>query len=254
MNYILHLHAGLTPVLLFLYLFLALVLGMAKAGLSGFGLIVIPSMALIFGARSSTGILLPLLLTGDIMAVIYYHRNAVWKYILMALPWIVIGITTALITGTRINEHQFKIILSSVVGAMIFLTLVNDLRKKKNDRIPDNHMFSAFMGCTGGFATMIGNSGGPVFSLYFLSLKLLKNEFIGTGAWLYLIMNTGKLPLHIFIWKTITFNTFILNLIAVPFVITGIFIGVWAVKLFPEKLYRYFIIVATLATAVLLFI
>jgi len=253
-NQILALNQGLTPTLLILYLFLALVMGMAKAGLSGFGLAVIPAMALIFGARESTGVLLPILLTGDIMAVAYYHRNAVWRHILRALPWIILGITVALITGQYVNASQFKVILSSVIGIMLFLMVLNDVRKKKNDRIPDNHVFSAIMGSSGGFATMIGNMGGPVFTLYFLSLKLSKNEFIGTGAWLYFIMNTGKLPLHIFIWKTITLQTLMLNLIAVPFVAAGIFIGIWAVKLFPEKLYRYFIIVATLATSVLLFI
>jgi uncharacterized membrane protein YfcA len=251
---ILTLNEGLTPALLIIYLLLAVVVGMTKAGLSGLGLAVIPAMALIFGARESTGILLPMLLAGDIMAVIYYHRNAVWKHIIRIIPWVIIGITAALITGNYINENQFRTILMSVVGIMLVLMVVNDLRKKKNDRIPDSHIFSAFMGSAGGFATMIGNSAGPVFSLYFLSLRLNKNEFIGTGAWLYLLMNAGKMPLHIMVWKTISVNTLLLNLVSVPFIVIGMFVGIWAVKLFPEVVYRYFIIIATLATSIFLFI
>lgn len=254
MNPILSLNHNLTPAILLIYLLLAVVVGMTKAGLSGLGLAVIPAMALIFGARESTGILLPMLLTGDIMAVIYYHRSAVWKHIVRIIPWVITGITAALITGNNINSSQFRTVLMSVVGIMLVLMVVNDLRKKKDDKIPESHLFSALMGGAGGFATMIGNSAGPVFSLYFLSLKLNKNEFIGTGAWLYLLMNAGKLPLHILVWKTISINTILLNLLSVPFIVIGIFVGIWAVKLFPEVIYRYFVIIATLATSIFLFI
>ena len=110
------------------------------------------------------------------------------------------------------------------------------------------------MGFSGGFATMIGNSAGPVFNLYFLSMKLPKKEFIGTSAWLYLIMNVGKLPLQALVWKNITVSSLILDLIAIPVIALGIFIGIRIVKIFPEKAYRYFVIITTLGSSVLLFL
>ncbi len=60
---------------------------------------------------------------------------------------------------------------------------------------------------------MIGNSAGPVFTLYFLAMRLPKKEFIGTGAWLYLIINTSKLPLQAVVWKNITWNFLMLDLL-----------------------------------------
>jgi uncharacterized protein len=248
------LNPHLNPVYLLLFLILAMVLGMAKAGLSGLGLAVVPVMALIFGAKESTGVILPMLITADIMAVIYYHQNAVWKHILKILPWIAIGIVIALITGNLINDIQFRMVMISVVWIMLMLMIVNDLKKKKETKIPENHIFGSFMGLTGGFATMIGNSAGPVFTLYFLSMKLQKKEFIGTGAWLYLIMNTGKFPLQAIVWKNITANSLLLDLISVPFIASGIFMGIGIVKLFPEKIYRYFVIITTLGSSVLLFL
>jgi uncharacterized protein len=101
---------------------------------------------------------------------------------------------------------------------------------------------------------MIGNSAGPVFTLYFLAMRLPKKEFIGTGAWLYLIINTSKLPLQAVVWKNITWNFLILDLISVPFIALGILIGIRIVKLFPEKVYRYFVIGTTLVTSVLMFL
>jgi uncharacterized membrane protein YfcA len=246
------LHPALTPGFFALFLFLAILLGMAKAGLSGFGLAVVPVMALIFGAKESTGVILPMLISADIMAVIYYRQHAVWKYIIRILPWVTAGIIIALFIGNLINNNQFRIVMLSVVWIMLILMVVNDIWKKESDEIPHNMIFGSLMGLAGGFATMIGNAAGPVFTLYFLSMRLTKNEFIGTGAWLYLIMNTGKLPLQIIVWKNITLTSLIPGLISIPFIALGIFLGIRIVKLFSEKVYRYFVIITTIAASLLL--
>jgi uncharacterized protein len=253
-SYILSLHPNLTPGYLLLFLILAMVSGMAKAGLSGFGLAVVPVMALIFGAKESTGVILPMLITADIMAVIYYRRNAVWKHIIRVLPWVAAGIIIALIIGKLINNNQFRVVLITVVWIMLILMLMNDLRKNKSIDIPENKFFGSFIGVTGGFSTMIGNAAGPVFTLYFLAMRLPKKEFIGTSAWLYLIMNTGKLPLQVLVWKNISLNSLMLDVIAIPVIALGIFLGIYIVKLLPENVYRYFVIITTLVSSILLFL
>lgn len=247
-------HPSLTPGYLLLFLVVALMIGMAKAGLSGLGLAIIPLMALIFGAKSSTGVILPMLIAADIMAVLYYRRHAVWKHIIIILPWVAAGIFIALMIGKFINDNQFRILMLSVVWIMLILMVLNDLRKKNEDHVPHNMFFGAIMGLTGGFATMIGNSAGPVFTLYFLAMRLPKKEFIGTSAWLYLIMNTGKLPLQALVWKNITMTSLIPGLISIPVIALGIFIGIHIVKLFSDRFYRYFVILTTIVSSVLLFL
>ena len=54
----------------------AMVIGMSKAGITGLTLMFIPLMALSFGGKASTGILLPMLCVGDLFAVAWYRRNA----------------------------------------------------------------------------------------------------------------------------------------------------------------------------------
>jgi uncharacterized membrane protein YfcA len=227
---------------------------MAKAGLGGLGLAVVPVMALIFGAKESTGVILPMLIAADIMAVLYYRKSAEWKYILKILPWVAAGIVGGMFVGNHVNSTQFRFVMVSVVWSMLILMVVNDLRKKDAFELHESIFFTSFIGIAGGFATMIGNSAGPVFTLYFLSAKLSKNEFIGTSAWLYFIMNTGKLPLQAFVWKNITSGSLLLGLVSLPFIAAGIYLGIYIVKLFPEKVYRYFVIVTTLVTSVLLFL
>jgi len=253
-SYLLTLFPGLTPVNTLLFIAAALLIGMSKAGLSGFGLAMVPLMALIFGAKPSTGVILPMLIAADIMAVIYYHRSAVWKYIIRILPWAAAGVIIALITGKMVNNNQFRVVMMTVVWIMLILMILNDIRSKKGSEIPESPLVASLLGLAGGFATMIGNSAGPVFTLYFLAMRLPKKEFIGTGAWLYLIINTSKLPLQAMVWKNISWNYLMLDLISVPFIALGILIGIHVVKLFPEKIYRYFVIGTTLVTSVLLFI
>jgi hypothetical protein len=251
-SFLLSIHPALTPGFLILFLLLALLLGMAKAGLSGFGLVVVPVMALIFGARESTGVILPMLIAADIMAVVYYRQHAVWKHIVRILPWAAAGIVAALITGNLIDNNQFRIVMLSVVWIMLILLVVTDILKKESSRVPHNRYFSSFMGFSGGFATMIGNAAGPVFTLYFLAMRLTKKEFIGTGAWLYFIMNTGKLPLQVVVWKNITLTSLIPGLISIPFIALGIFLGIHIVNLFSEKVYRYFVIITTIGSSLFL--
>jgi len=251
---LLSIHPDLTPGFLILFLLVAMLLGMAKAGLSGLGLAIIPIMALIFGAKESTGVILPMLIAADIMAVTYWHRHAVWKHIVKILPWVAAGIGIALFVGNSINDNQFRIVMLSVVWIMLILMVVNDLWKKESEVIPHNMIFGSGMGLAGGFATMIGNSAGPVFTLYFLAMRLPKKEFIGTSAWLYLIMNTGKLPLQALVWKNISLVSLIPGLISIPFIALGIFLGIKIVNLFSESVYRYFVIITTLISSVLLFL
>ena len=245
----------LTPAFILLFFTGALLIGMSKAGLSGLGVAFVPLLALVFGAKESTGVVLPMLVAADIMAVSYYHRHAVWKHILRVLPWAAAGIIVALIIGNLINNNQFRVILISIVWIMLLLTLINDtIVKKKEDKIPENHLFASVMGFVGGFATMIGNSAGPVFTMYFLAMRLPKKEYVGTNAWLFLLLNAGKMPLQILVWKNITLPSLATSLISVPVIALGIYVGIKIVNLLPEKVYRYFIIIATLLTTVLLFL
>jgi hypothetical protein len=253
-SFLVSIHPSLTPLLFLLFLLSALIIGMAKAGLSGLGLAMVPLMAMIFGAKESTGVILPMLIAADIMAVIYYKQHAVWKHIIRVIPWAAAGIIIALIVGNMINNNQFRILLLTIVWIMLILMLVNDFRKNKGEEIPENHLFASAMGTVGGFSTMIGNAAGPVFTLYFLAMKLPKKEFIGTSAWLFFLINSGKLPLQAFVWKNITVKTLTAGAVSFPVIALGIYLGIHIVKLLPEKVYRAFVIITTLLTSLLLFI
>lgn len=229
-----------------------LLIGMSKTGISGVGLMVVPLLANAFGGRPSVGLLLPILILADIFAVSWYNRHAQWKHILRLLPWAFVGIITATIVGKNISDQTFNKLLAILVLGGVAVLVWRDLRSDKL-KIPQSRWFAGVMGLLGGFSTMIGNAAGPVMALYLLSMRLPKNIYIGTGAWFFFIVNLSKVPLHVWSWKTITVNSFLLDLLMIPAIAAGAFLGIWLVRLLPEKFYRILVIVTTLLSALLLF-
>jgi uncharacterized membrane protein YfcA len=236
-----------------LFAFCGMFVGMSKVGVPGVSMLVVPTLAMIFGGKASTGVLLPMLMMADIFGVSYYHRHAEWKYLWKLLPWAFIGVGIALWVGEVVSDFWFKNIIAILVFLCIGLMLWKD-RKKGTNLFPNTWWFAALMGVLGGFATMIGNVAGPIFAIYLLAMHLPKNSFIGTGAWFFLIINFAKFPLHLFIWKTITWNTLTFDLLMLPAIALGAFAGIVLVKRISDGLYRTAVIVVTALSAFLLLI
>lgn len=236
-----------------LLFFCAMLIGMSKVGIPGVSLFVVPVLAIIFGGKASTGILLPILMMADLFGVGYYHRHAHWNYLWKLLPWAFAGVGIALWVGEVVNDEWFKNLIAIMVFISIGLMLWRD-RKSGRKFFPDTWWFAAAMGVLGGFATMIGNVAGPIFAIYLLAMHLPKNNFIGTGAWFFLIVNAFKFPLHIFVWETVNWQVLKLDLILFPGIAAGAFMGFWLVKKIPEKAYRSFVIIITALSAFLLLI
>ena len=209
-------------------------------------------MANAFGGRPSVGLLLPLLIFADVFAVSWYNRHADWKHVARLIPWAFGGIVAATLVGRSISDTTFNRLLAVIVLLGIGVLLWGDLRKNKM-AVPQSRWFASSLGLLGGFATMIGNAAGPVMSLYLLSMRLPKNIFIGTGAWFFFIVNLSKVPLHIWSWRTITWPSFKLDLLMIPAIAAGAFLGIWLVRLLPERVFRIIVIATTLLSALFLF-
>jgi hypothetical protein len=228
-----------------------ILIGATKTGLSGAAFIVVPIMAMIFGGKPSTGLLLPMLIMGDIFGVSYYNRHANWKYVLKPIPWALAGVVIGVLVGNRVSGDIFNTLIAVTIIIGVILMVWQDQRKNQIT-VPDYWWFSAIIGMIGGFSTMIGNSAGPIMSIYLLTMYLPKNMFIGTKAWFFMIINVAKVPFHVFSWNTINMRTFAFDLSVLPAIVLGAFIGVRVVKLIPEKGYRILVIVTTVVACVIM--
>ena len=202
----------------------AFIIGLSKAGIKGIDMMNVTIMALVFGSKASTGIVLPLLCAADILAVIYYHRHAQWDHFWKLMPWMMAGILIGVFVGKELDESVFKafmaVIILLTVGVILFLEF------SKRVSVPQNRSFAALMGSVSGFATMIGNLAGSISNIYFLAMRLPKNDFIGTAAWVFLVINFFKLPFQVIFWKNITPATLWTDLLLVPALLLGFFLGI----------------------------
>ncbi len=230
-----------------------MVIGMSKAGLTGLTLMFIPLMAISFGGRASTGLLLPMLVVGDIFAVAWYRRHAEWKYLLKILPSAVVGLGVGVAVGGRLSDDGFRYLLGGIILALLALMVWQDVRKKE-PQYPQALWFAIVAGLAAGFTTMIGNAAGAITSIYLLAMRLPKNSFIGTVAWFFLIINLLKVPLQIFFWKNISAETLTFNVLMIPAIAAGAAIGILAAGEIPEKAYRVFVMVMTGVAGLLLFV
>lgn len=225
----------------------ALLVGLGKSGMYGTGMIAVPLAAEAFGGKMSTGLLLPILALADLFAVLFYNRHASWKYIWALLPTTALG----LLLGTWIGDEISDLLFKQMIGAMVLLSLVFMIwQERRSSALESNPWIAGFFGSLGGFSSMVGNAAGPVMGTYLLAMRLPKDNYIGTSAWFFLILNWVKLPLHIWSWKTITGDTLLLDICVIPLIMLGIAIGFRIIKFIPDKKYRYLVIAMTFISAI----
>lgn len=229
----------------------AFIIGLSKAGLKGIDLMNVTIMAIVFGGKASTGVVLPLLCAADVMAVIYYHRHAEWPQFWKLIPWMIIGILIGVYIGKDLDEIIFRRIMAALIILTVVAMIVLEFRK--NARIPDNRLFASMLGTVSGFATMLGNLAGAFSNIYFLAMRMAKNSFIGTAAWVFLVINFFKLPFQVIYWRNITFSTLKTDLVLLPALVVGFWAGITIVAKIKDNSYRKIVIILTLIGAVFIF-
>ena len=108
---------------------MAVFVGMSKTGVQGLTILTIPLLAMTFGAKPSTGLMLPILCFADIIGVSYYRRQAEWRYILRLLPMAVAGFFLAgAFLGIRLvkylPERGFRIFTTIVTIVSVLVMLL----------------------------------------------------------------------------------------------------------------------------------
>ncbi|MDR2471199.1 MAG: sulfite exporter TauE/SafE family protein [Treponema sp.] len=234
-------------------IFSGICIGLSKTGLNGVTTVMVPILALIFGAKESTGVVLPMLCFADILAVAYYRRHAEWKYIIRLLPWALAGFGLALLVDRLIPPRGFKFLIGICIFTGLLVMFWND-RKGREAAIPSSWWFAAVFGVMGGFSTMIGNAAGPIMSVFLLSVRLPKASFVGTAAWFFMIVNYLKLPLQYFVWHNISPQSLLFNVTMIPVILVGAALGIFLVKKVSERVYRVLVYVMTIISTLLLFL
>ncbi len=219
----------------------AFLIGISKTGVPGSGILVVALFASLFPARLSTGIVLPLLIVGDFLAVGMYRRKANWPHLFRLFPAAAVGVVLGYLTLDHLNSRQVE---WTIGGLLLALIALHFIRQRFPEWVPHAAGAAFFTGIFAGFSTMVANAAGPIMILYFLEMKFKKEEFLGTSAWYFLILNLFKVPFGIDL-GIITPDSFHLNLCLAPAVIIGGLLGGWIAKKLSQKLFEIIALVFT---------
>ena len=229
----------------------AFLLGLGKAGIKGIAVFIVVLFVYAFGARASTGILLPLLLVGDVFAVLYYRQYTHWPQVFRMLPWMAIGVLLATYGATFLDETMFTFLMAGLI--LLATTLMGYWEFRPLKKVPTHWGFAGFLGILAGFTTMIGNLAGAVVNIYFLALRFPKNAFIGTTAFIFFFINLFKIPFHVWVWETIQWESLTVSLIFIPVELLGLYFGLRWVQLMGDSNYRKLILTLTAIGTIALF-
>ena len=236
-----------------------LLVGISKTGVPGLGILVVSLLAAVFGGRPSVGIMLPMLIFGDCFAVAWYRRHAQWDKLIGLLPWVVfgmgIGATALWLTG---KSSSSKDILGVIIGVLVLTMLaLYLLQNQLGERLTPKSKFGvASTGTFAGFATTVSNAAGPIMSIYMAAQKMSKEQFMGTIAWYFFIINMSKVPVYFALSAInpakplITLQSLLFVLEISPAILVGVFIGKWMLPRISQKAFDSIVVVLAAAGAI----
>ena len=225
-----------------------LLAGFSKTAIGNVMLLGVAAMAWLLPARDSTGVLLLMLLVGDVIAITIYRKDVDWRLLARMIVPVLAGIAVGGLFLGRVDNQ----ILERTIGAILLVLLGVGFLMNRRAKSVDLHgglLPLAGYGALAGFTTMVANAGGPAMSLYLLAAKFDKWRFLGTSAWFFFTVNVIKVPVSLGL-GIIRPETALLSLALAPSVVVGAVIGRVVIKridqVWFERLVTIFVAVAAL--------
>lgn len=230
----------------------AALVGLSKTGIAGLGILVVSVFALLIpSTKQSSGIVLPLLILGDLVAVLAYRRHTQWSHLWRLFPWTALGVLVGYFAMGRINDHQARVLIGLIVCAMVALHLWRRWRTARGADAGDEHGigFAITVGVLAGFTTLVANAAGPLMAIYLLAMRLPKMEYVGTGAVFFMLLNWFKVPFMVDL-GLITVDSLKFNAILAPAVLVGAWFGKWLLPRIDQKLFEFLALLLSAAAGV----
>lgn len=213
----------------------ALIVGVSKAGIAGLGMLSVLIFTRLLPAKQATGVVLPLLCFGDIMATAAYRQHANWSHIRRLFPWTAAGVFVGYFALGRVDDRQAQLMIGAIVLGLVVMQAIR--RRISGHEAGHGAWFAPTIGVVAGFTTLVANAAGPLMAVYFLAMRLPKMDFVGTGAVFFLLLNFFKVPFMVHL-GLINSESFSLNLWLAPVVVVGALIGRKVVQRIEQRLFE----------------
>jgi hypothetical protein len=241
----------------------AFIAGVSKSGIAGLGILCVAIFTSVLPAKQATGLVLPLLIFGDIFAVATYRRHTVWRHLWRLFPWTALGVLFGSLALGQLNDTAMRRLIGGIIVSMFVLHVWRKrfrMESRPRAEAPAGAppavaseewassappWFAVVVGVLAGFTTQVANAAGPIMILYLLAMRLPKMEFLGTGAVFYLCLNLFKVPFMAALGM-ITPASILANLQLAPAVMAGALAGRWLVDRINQQWFELIALALTL--------
>jgi uncharacterized protein len=218
----------------------ALMVGISKAGITGLSILSVALFMHVFpSSKQASGLVLPLLIFGDFVAVLSYRSHTQWRYLWKLMPWTAAGVVLGYFALGHISDKTTRIMIGVIIVSLCvlgywrrYLTLPT-----RESEAPKHWFLAAAIGIVAGFITLVANAAGPLMAIYLVAMRLPKMQFVGTAAVFFMVLNLFKVPFMVDL-GLITAQSFKFNLMLAPAVLLGAFAGRWLLIRINQQLFE----------------
>lgn len=219
---------------------------MSKSGFGGLSVAGILLMATVVPVRESTGVILPMLIAADVLAIAAFRRFTVWSHLVGIMPPALAGIVAGWLLMPAIPDAVFAPAIGWLITGLLVVMVVQKISPVLG-RFAASHPAVAWpLGFTTGVSTMLANAGGAVMTVYLLACRLPKLEFVGTAAWFFFVVNVIKIPFSASL-GLITGQTLLFNLVLLPAIGAGFLFGRLVLSKINQQVFEWTLIALSLA-------
>jgi uncharacterized membrane protein YfcA len=234
----------------------ALMVGIAKAGITGLSILSIALFNHVFpSSKQTTGLVLPLLIFGDFVAVLSYRAHTQWRFLWKLLPWTAAGVVLGYVALGHISDKTARIMIGVIIVSLCVLGFWRRyMRVQSQETATAWHWaLAAGLGVLAGFITLVANAAGPLMAIYLVAMRLPKMQFVGTAAVFFMVLNLFKVPFMVAL-GLITVQSFKFNLLLAPAVLLGAFAGRWLLMRINQQLFENLVLALSAIAGVLLIV
>ncbi|MGO4914075.1 sulfite exporter TauE/SafE family protein [Pseudogemmobacter sp. W21_MBD1_M6] len=211
--------------------------GISKGGFgSGAAFAATPFLALILTPGQAVGLMLPLLMLMDVTALRPYWKKWDWtsarNLMIGSVPGVALG---AALYGIA-NPDVFKLMIGALAVGFVAFQIGRKRGWIRPARQPMGRAAGMLAGMAAGFTSFISHAGGPPAAVYLLSKPLSKTAYQGTTVLVFWAINLMKF-IPYFALGIFSKETALANVFLAPVAFAGVYLGVYAHRLLPERIF-----------------
>lgn len=220
-----------------------IILGLSKGGFAGVGMISTPLLALVVGPIEAAGLIFPILIVQDCVALWAYKHQWNTAIIRTMIPGAALGIALAYQVASTVSSAIVQVMLGVIsllfsLQRLIFHFQADDL----GSGAAANKTLGVVSGFASGFTSTIAHAGPPPFQFYVLPQRLKRDEYIGTSIIFFAAVNFMKIPAFMALGQVNSHHLATAG-VFIPLAILSSWAGVRLVKRFDPEQFNLIIVV-----------